>query len=91
MPLSATQLAEFCTLIEDGVISGKIGKDILPDLLEGKEGANRSATSSRRRSEAISTRRIEAIVDRVLEANPGQLEQYRGGKDKLKGSSSGRC
>ena len=24
-------------------------------------------------------------MDRVLEANPGQLEQYRGGKDKLKG------
>ena len=52
MPLSATQLAGL-HLIEDGVI-GKIGKDILPDPLEVRRGANRSATSSRRGSEQIS-------------------------------------
>jgi Asp-tRNA(Asn)/Glu-tRNA(Gln) amidotransferase B subunit len=28
-----TALAELCTMIEDGVISVKAGKDILPDLL----------------------------------------------------------
>jgi len=28
---------------------------------------------------------IQAIVDKVLAANPGPLEQYRGGKVKLKG------
>ena len=87
MPLSATQLAEFCTLIEDGVISGKIGKDILPDLLEGKEGSKSvgDIVEERGLKQISDPKEIEAIVDRVLEANPGQLEQYRGGKDKLKG------
>ena len=28
---------------------------------------------------------IAAIVDKVLAAHPGQLEQFRGGKEKLKG------
>ena len=87
MPLSASQLAEFCALIEDGVISGKIGKDILPDLLEGKEGDKSvgDIVEERGLKQISDPAEIEAIVDKVLEANPGQLEQYRGGKDKLKG------
>jgi aspartyl-tRNA(Asn)/glutamyl-tRNA(Gln) amidotransferase subunit B len=28
---------------------------------------------------------IEKIVDEVIAANPGQVEEYRGGKDKLIG------
>ena len=32
-------LAEMISLIEDNTISGKIAKDILPDLLEGKGNA----------------------------------------------------
>ena len=28
---------------------------------------------------------IEKIIDEVIAANPGQLEQYRAGKDKLLG------
>jgi aspartyl-tRNA(Asn)/glutamyl-tRNA(Gln) amidotransferase subunit B len=35
MPLRPGVLAEFVTLIETGVMSGKAGKDILPDLLRG--------------------------------------------------------
>ena len=31
------------------------------------------------------TGEIEKIIDEVIAANPGQVEQYRGGKDKLIG------
>lgn len=34
LQLTATQLAEMVSLIEDGTISGKIAKQILPDLLQ---------------------------------------------------------
>jgi hypothetical protein len=34
LALGAATLAEMISLIEDGTISGKIGKDILPDLLK---------------------------------------------------------
>ena len=38
VPLRPKALAEFCELIDAGVISGKIGKDILPELLDGSAG-----------------------------------------------------
>ena len=86
MPLSAGALAEFTAMIEDGVISGKIGKDILPDLLTGADGKTPGEIVEERGLKQISDpAEIEAIVDKVLAANPGQLEQFRGGKEKLKG------
>ena len=86
LPLTPAALAEFCVMIEDGTISGKIGKDILPDLLAGVDGKTPGEIVDERGLKQISDpKEIEAIVDKVLEANPGQLEQYRGGKDKLKG------
>ena len=36
LQLKAQQLAEMVGLIEDGTISGKIGKQILPDLLQAR-------------------------------------------------------
>ena len=87
LPLTPTALAEFCVMIEDGTISGKIGKDILPDLLTGAEGGKTPGeiVEERGLKQISDPAEIEAIVDKVLEENPGQLEQYRGGKDKLKG------
>ena len=42
-----------------------------------------SRTSSRRSSPTRGE--LDPIIDRVIEANPGQAEQYRGGKDGLLG------
>ena len=39
LQLKAPQLAEMVSLIEDGTISGKIGKQILPDLLQVRHEA----------------------------------------------------
>jgi Asp-tRNA(Asn)/Glu-tRNA(Gln) amidotransferase B subunit len=36
LALTPAALAEMISLIEEGVISGKIGKDVLPRLLEGE-------------------------------------------------------
>ena len=92
MPLRSKDLAEFCSMIENGEISGKIGKDILPDLLVGETGGAgpRAIVEERGLSQISDPAEIEAIVDKVLEENPGQLEQYRGGKDKLKGFFVGK-
>ena len=88
MALRPKQFAEFCALIETGVISGKIGKDILPDLLTGivdETSTVASLVESRGLTQISDPAAIEKIVDAVLAANQGQLEQYRGGKEKLKG------
>ena len=34
---------------------------------------------------------IETIIDEIIASNPGQVEQYRGGKDKLFGFFVGQA
>ena len=82
--LKPTTLAELIALIEDGTISGKIAKDILPELLT--EGGSAKEVVERKGLIQISdTGALEAIIDQVLVANPKELEQYRNGKTKLIG------
>ena len=90
LPLSPEALGEFCAMIDAGEISGKIGKDLLPELLE-KGGSAKKLVADRGLSQVSDPREIEALVDGVLEANAGQLEQYRAGKTKLKGFFVGAC
>lgn len=82
--LKPSTLAELIALIEDGTISGKIAKDILPELLA--EGGSAKELVERKGLIQISdTGAIEAIIEQVIQANPKELEQYRNGKTKLLG------
>jgi aspartyl-tRNA(Asn)/glutamyl-tRNA(Gln) amidotransferase subunit B len=74
-------LAELITLIEDGTITGKIAKEILPELLS-KGGSPKELVKDKT---VISGAQLEAIIDEVIAANPKELEQYRNGKTKLQG------
>lgn len=82
--MAPAALAEMIQLIEDGTISGKIGKEVLPALLAG-EGGNggglvRALVEARGLVQISDPAALAAIVDAVLAANPKQLEQYRGGE-----------
>ena len=90
LPLGPEALGEFCGLIDSGEISGKIGKDILPELLE-TGGSAKALVKERGLSQISDPAEIEALIDGVLEANGSQLEQYRSGKTKLKGFFVGAC
>ena len=82
--LKPTILAELITLIEKGTISGKIAKDILPELLT--DGGSAKELVERKGLIQISdTDALEAIIEQVVIANPKELEQYRNGKTKLMG------
>jgi aspartyl-tRNA(Asn)/glutamyl-tRNA(Gln) amidotransferase subunit B len=76
-------LAEMISLIEDGTISGKIGKDVLPALLEGEGGSGngsvRALVEARGLAQISDPAALAAIVDAVLAANPKQLQQFREG------------
>lgn len=87
LKMSPKTLVEMISLIEDGTISGKIGKEVLPELLRGEaEGGGVKALVEKKGLVQISdTAALQAIVDKVLADNPKQLEQYRGGKTKLQG------
>lgn len=82
--LKAEGLAELVKLIENGTISGKIAKEILPELLtEG--GSPRALVEKKGLIQISDTSAIESLIDEIIAAHPGELEKYRSGKTNLKG------
>ncbi|MEB3164175.1 MAG: Asp-tRNA(Asn)/Glu-tRNA(Gln) amidotransferase subunit GatB [Prochlorothrix sp.] len=84
LPLTPVSLAELVALITDGTISGKIAKDILPELLESG-GSPQAIVEAKGLTQISDPAAIEAIVQEVIAANPDKLEQFRAGKTKLQG------
>ncbi|CAI0412463.1 unnamed protein product [Linum tenue] len=95
------ELAELIASIKSGTISGKIGKEILFELLakggtvkgliEEKDLVQASYCFSRSFLHRITDLGdIEKMVDKVIAENPKQLEQYRSGKTKLQGYFAGQ-
>ncbi len=82
--VSAEQLAGLLDRIADNTISGKIAKEVFDAIWNG-EGSADEVIDRRGLKQITDTGAIEAVIDEVLAANPGQLEQYRAGKDKLFG------
>jgi len=78
-------LAEMIALIEQGVISGRIAKDILPELLEGaaNQGGTKAYVEGKGMLMISDDATIGAMVDQVLAASPKQLAEFRSGKVKL--------
>ena len=84
LPFRPEQLAEMVTLISGGKISGKIAKEILPELLE-KGGSPAAIVDERGLGMISDPAAIEAIVDELLRAHPDEVEAFRSGKTKLQG------
>ena len=84
LPLRPKQLAELVGLIEAAEISGKIAKEILPQLLA--EGGSAKAIVAAKGLGMISDpAAIKTIVTELLAAHPAEVEAFRGGKNKLQG------
>ena len=77
------------SLIDTGTISGKIAKDILPELLSAG-GSPQKLVESKGLIQISDTGAIDRAIDAVLAANPKELEQYRAGKTKLLGFFVGK-
>ncbi|XP_024359935.1 glutamyl-tRNA(Gln) amidotransferase subunit B, chloroplastic/mitochondrial [Physcomitrium patens] len=88
--LTPASLAELIGLIKDGTISGKIAKEILPELIE-KGGSAKGAVESKGLSQISDPAVIESMVDKILADNVKQVEAYRGGKTKLQGFFVGQA
>eukprot|EP00611_Tribonema_gayanum_P022093 TRINITY_DN4372_c0_g2_i1.p1 TRINITY_DN4372_c0_g2~~TRINITY_DN4372_c0_g2_i1.p1 ORF type:complete len:596 (-),score=179.83 TRINITY_DN4372_c0_g2_i1:288-1940(-) len=84
--LTPPLLAEMVTLIQGGRITGKIAKELLPELLEGGCERGVAALVKERGMEVITdVTVIEGFVREVMEKNADKVEQYRGGKAQLAG------
>jgi len=84
-PVSAEQLGGVLVRLADGTISGKIAKQVLDALWAGEGKTADEVIEAKDLKQISDSGAIEAIVDEVLKANPGQVEEYLGGKDKVMG------
>ncbi|XP_050219098.1 glutamyl-tRNA(Gln) amidotransferase subunit B, chloroplastic/mitochondrial [Mercurialis annua] len=87
--LTPQELAELIASIKDGTISGKMGKEILFELI-AKGGTVKGMIKEKDLVQIVDPAEIEKMVDKILSDNPKQLEQYRGGKTKLQGFFAGQ-
>ncbi len=83
-PVTAEMLAGMIKRIQDNTISGKLAKDVFEAMWNG-EGDADTVIDKRGLKQITDTGAIEKIIDDVIAANPQQVEQYKGGKDKLMG------
>ncbi|HPN08584.1 MAG TPA: Asp-tRNA(Asn)/Glu-tRNA(Gln) amidotransferase subunit GatB [Syntrophales bacterium] len=83
-PIPASSLAEMIRLIEEGVISGKMAKEISEEMY--RTGKTPQVIIEEKGLLQISDAgALIPLIEKVMADNPSQLGQYRGGKDKLFG------
>ena len=75
-PISAGQLSGLVGLVSEGVISGKIAKDLF-EILWTEGGDPRELVESRGLRQVTDTGAIEKVVDEVIAANPDKVEQAK--------------
>ena len=83
-PVTPKLLADLLALMEKGTISGKIAKTVFDEMWQtGKEPAR--IVEEKGLVQVSDTGAIETIVDEIMAANRGQVEEFRGGKEKVLG------
>jgi aspartyl-tRNA(Asn)/glutamyl-tRNA(Gln) amidotransferase subunit B len=82
--LPASRLAGLLKRIADNTISGKIGKEVFEAMWASGAAAD-AIIEEKGLKQITDSSAIERAIDEVMAKNPGQLAEYRGGKDKLFG------
>ncbi|POR47847.1 Asp-tRNA(Asn)/Glu-tRNA(Gln) amidotransferase subunit GatB [Bosea psychrotolerans] len=75
-PVSASQLGGLVELIGEGVISGRIAKDLF-EILWSEGGDPRQIVEARGMKQVTDTGAIEKAVDELIAANPDKVEQVK--------------
>lgn len=89
-PVTAKMMAELVQLIDNNTVSGKMAKTVFMEMFKTGKGAA-EIVKSQGMSQITDEGEIGKIVDQVIQANPGQVAEYRSGKDKLYGFFVGQA
>ena len=84
-PISMAGVAASADLVESGIISGKMLKDLYDLSFERSKDFPEVYEEEGRPQQSTDTAALEKIIDEILAANPKQLEQYRAGKKTMLG------
>ena len=89
-PIAASSLAAMIRLIQEGTISGKMAKEIVEQMYQS--GKTPQAIIAEKGLVQITDEAVlQRTIAEVIENNPAQVEQYRGGKEKLFGFFVGQA
>jgi aspartyl-tRNA(Asn)/glutamyl-tRNA(Gln) amidotransferase subunit B len=75
-PIKPDGIAELVQLIEEGVISSKIAKDVFERMWAG-EGRAREVVEKQGLQQVSDTGALDAIIDKLIADNPGQAAQVK--------------
>ena len=89
--VSAEHLAKMITLIDNGTISGKIAKTVFEEMWKESGKDPEQIVKAKGLVQISDDGAIVAIVKAVMDKNPGQLAEYRSGKEKLFGFFVGQA
>ncbi len=84
LKLAPEKLASLVRMVEEGRISAKSGKDILPELLESG-GDPEAVVAAKGLAQISDTSALAEDIDGILAANPKEVADYKAGKTKLMG------
>ena len=83
-PGDAKKLGGLLDLIADGTISGRIAKEVFEEMWENGQEAD-AIVESKGLKQISDSSEIEGLVDEIIAGNPGQVEQFKGGNEKILG------
>ena len=89
LSLKPSDLAELITLIEEGTISGKIAKDVLPAMVDTGKGAS-VIVEEKGLTQVSDTGILGVLVNNVVHAHPDSVEDFKSGKKKALGFLMGQ-
>ena len=83
-PVTSENLGRLIKLIKDNTISGKIAKDIFPEMLKTNKDPN-DIVKEKNIVQITDTKEIENAIDKILSVDESQVKEYLSGKDKVIG------
>jgi aspartyl-tRNA(Asn)/glutamyl-tRNA(Gln) amidotransferase subunit B len=83
-PVAAGDLGQLLQRIHDGTLSGKLAKQVFEAMWNGAGSAD-TVIEQQGLKQISDASAIEGIIDEVLARSAKQIEQYRGGQEKLFG------
>tara|TARA_R110000868_G_scaffold1844_22_gene14761 strand:+ start:3211 stop:4662 length:1452 start_codon:yes stop_codon:yes gene_type:complete len=83
-PVSAGQLGQLVDLIGDGTVSNRLAKDVFEIMFDTGDDPEK-IVEDRGMKQVTDTGAIEAAVDAAIAAGAAQVEQYKGGNQKVIG------
>lgn len=83
-PVTSDALGQLLLRIKDSTISGRLAKEVFEAMWAG-EGNPDAIIEAKGLKQISDSGALEKIINDVMTNNPGQLAEYRAGKDKLFG------